>query len=113
MHGLWSNRLPDAIAAARAATSRMIDLLVDRWGFSEVHAYLLCSVAHASAAEPSGERTDVYGECGDSQACSCRREDSLNLLSRPCESTTLKLSPNSQASIPATKLLWSLTMPRR
>ena len=35
----------DAIVAARAATSRMIDLLVDRWGFSEVHAYLLCSVA--------------------------------------------------------------------
>jgi acetamidase/formamidase len=23
----------------------MIDLLVDRWGFSAVHAYLLCSVA--------------------------------------------------------------------
>jgi len=23
----------------------MIDLLVERWGFSEVHAYLLCSVA--------------------------------------------------------------------
>jgi acetamidase/formamidase len=36
---------PDATAAARAATSRMIDLLVDRWGFSDVHAYLLCSVA--------------------------------------------------------------------
>jgi len=36
---------PDAIAAARAATSRMIDLLVDRWAFSEVHAYLLGSVA--------------------------------------------------------------------
>jgi acetamidase/formamidase len=35
----------DAIAAARSATSRMIDLLVARWGFSEVHAYLLCSVA--------------------------------------------------------------------
>jgi acetamidase/formamidase len=35
----------DAIAAARAATSRMIDLLAARWGFSEVHAYLLCSVA--------------------------------------------------------------------
>jgi acetamidase/formamidase len=35
----------DAIAAARAATSRMIDLLAQRWGFSEVHAYLLCSVA--------------------------------------------------------------------
>jgi acetamidase/formamidase len=35
----------DAIAAARAATSRMIDLLVERWRFSEVHAYLLCSVA--------------------------------------------------------------------
>jgi acetamidase/formamidase len=35
----------DAAGAARAATSRMIDLLVDRWGFSAVHAYLLCSVA--------------------------------------------------------------------
>jgi len=35
----------DAATAARAATSRMIDLLADRWGFAEVHAYLLCSVA--------------------------------------------------------------------
>jgi acetamidase/formamidase len=35
----------DLTAAARAATSRMIDLLADRWGFSTVHAYLLCSVA--------------------------------------------------------------------
>jgi len=35
----------DAVAAARAATSRMIDLLADYWGFSPVHAYLLCSVA--------------------------------------------------------------------
>jgi acetamidase/formamidase len=35
----------DAIAAARSATSRMVDLLADRWGFSAVHAYLLCSVA--------------------------------------------------------------------
>ena len=35
----------DAIVAARAATSRMIDLLAARWGFSEIHAYLLCSVA--------------------------------------------------------------------
>jgi acetamidase/formamidase len=35
----------DAVAAARAATSRMIDLLVARWGFSDVHAYVLCSVA--------------------------------------------------------------------
>jgi len=35
----------DAAAAARAATSRMIDLLVDRWGFTPIHAYLLCSVA--------------------------------------------------------------------
>jgi acetamidase/formamidase len=35
----------DAIAAARAGTSRMIDLLAERWGFSDVHAYLLCSVA--------------------------------------------------------------------
>lgn len=35
----------DPVAAARAATSRMIDLLVAHWDFSEVHAYLLCSVA--------------------------------------------------------------------
>jgi acetamidase/formamidase len=35
----------DAINAARAATLRMIDLLVDRWGFTDIHAYLLCSVA--------------------------------------------------------------------
>jgi acetamidase/formamidase len=34
-----------AIAAARAATSRMIDLLAEHWGFSPLHAYLLCSVA--------------------------------------------------------------------
>jgi acetamidase/formamidase len=35
----------DPVAAGRAATSRMIDLLADHWGFSPVHAYLLCSVA--------------------------------------------------------------------
>ena len=35
----------DAVVAARAATSRMIDLLVAHWGFQDVHAYLLCSVA--------------------------------------------------------------------
>ena len=35
----------DAIAAARDATSRMIDLLAARWGFAEVEAYLLCSMA--------------------------------------------------------------------
>jgi acetamidase/formamidase len=35
----------DALEAARAATNRMIDLLAAHWGFSSVHAYLLCSVA--------------------------------------------------------------------
>jgi len=35
----------DLAEAARAATNRMIDLLMSRWGFSDVHAYLLCSVA--------------------------------------------------------------------
>jgi acetamidase/formamidase len=35
----------DLAAAARAATNRMIDLLVSGWGFSDVHAYILCSVA--------------------------------------------------------------------
>jgi acetamidase/formamidase len=35
----------DLAEAARAATHRMIDLLVSRWGFSDVHAYILSSVA--------------------------------------------------------------------
>ena len=35
----------DALQAARDATSRMVDLLAGRWGFTEVHAYMLCSVA--------------------------------------------------------------------
>ncbi len=35
----------DATSAAHAATSRMIDFLAERWGFTPVHAYLLCSVA--------------------------------------------------------------------
>ena len=35
----------DSIGAARAATSRMIDLLVEHWSIAPVHAYLLCSVA--------------------------------------------------------------------
>ena len=35
----------DAAAAARWATSRMIDLLVSRWDFADVDAYVLCSAA--------------------------------------------------------------------
>lgn len=35
----------DPLDAARSATNRMIDLLVDRASFSELHAYLLCSAA--------------------------------------------------------------------
>jgi acetamidase/formamidase len=35
----------DLTATARAATNRMVDLLVSRWGFTAVHAYILCSVA--------------------------------------------------------------------
>jgi acetamidase/formamidase len=35
----------DLADTARAAASRMVDLLVSRWGFSPVHAYILCSVA--------------------------------------------------------------------
>lgn len=35
----------DAMRAARNATARMIELLVRIWGFSDVHAYILCSVA--------------------------------------------------------------------
>jgi len=33
----------DAAVAARAATSRMIDLLMSRWNFADVDAYVLCS----------------------------------------------------------------------
>lgn len=36
---------PDAMVAAHEATNRMVDLLMSRWDFEEVHAYLLCSVA--------------------------------------------------------------------
>ena len=35
----------DPVSAARAATSRMIDLLASRWDISDIHAYLLSSVA--------------------------------------------------------------------
>jgi acetamidase/formamidase len=35
----------DAIAAAKAATSRMVDFIVARWGMADVQAYILCSVA--------------------------------------------------------------------
>jgi acetamidase/formamidase len=35
---------PDAMQAARRATERMVDLLVARWSFHPIHAYLLCSV---------------------------------------------------------------------
>jgi acetamidase/formamidase len=35
----------DLAATARSATNRMVDLLVSRWGFTAVHAYILCSVA--------------------------------------------------------------------
>jgi len=35
----------DLTETARNATGRMIDLLVSRWGFTDVHAYILCSVA--------------------------------------------------------------------
>jgi len=35
----------DVLRAARSATSRMVDLLVSRWGLSDIHAYILCSVA--------------------------------------------------------------------
>jgi acetamidase/formamidase len=35
----------DPLRAARNATSRMVDLLVRHWGLTDVHAYILCSVA--------------------------------------------------------------------
>ncbi len=35
----------DLATAAQAAAGRMIDLLTSRWGFTEIHAYILCSVA--------------------------------------------------------------------
>ena len=35
----------DLAGTAHDATNRMVDLLVSRWGFSDEHAYILCSVA--------------------------------------------------------------------
>jgi len=35
----------DPLRAARNATSRMVDLLMRLWGFTDVHAYILCIVA--------------------------------------------------------------------
>ena len=35
----------DPLAAARRATLRMIEFLVERWDLPAEHAYLLCSVA--------------------------------------------------------------------
>jgi acetamidase/formamidase len=35
----------DAVAAAQAATMRMVDLLTEFWGIEPVQAYVLCSVA--------------------------------------------------------------------
>lgn len=35
----------DPLVAARAALNRLIDFVVEKWGFSEQHAYILCSVA--------------------------------------------------------------------
>jgi len=35
----------DVAVTARAATNRMIDLIANRWSMSEIHAYILCSVA--------------------------------------------------------------------
>jgi acetamidase/formamidase len=43
--GLVVESATDAMVAARAATDRMIDLLILEWGFAPVQAYLLCSVA--------------------------------------------------------------------
>jgi acetamidase/formamidase len=41
--GSWSN--PTKTRFAPPATSRMVDLLMRIWGFTDVHAYILCSVA--------------------------------------------------------------------
>jgi acetamidase/formamidase len=35
----------DAMQAARSATLRMVELIVSRWSWKPIHAYLLCSVA--------------------------------------------------------------------
>lgn len=45
--GFWTvvESAPEALDAARAATSRMVDLLASRWSFTPLEAYLLCSVA--------------------------------------------------------------------
>jgi len=68
----------DAAAAARGATSRMIDLLAERWGFTEVHAYLLCSVAmNLRLSQVVNEPMfTVSAQC---QSMCCREGDSSDL----------------------------------
>ena len=44
-HWMVIESATNAIDAAKAATNRMIDLLAANAGFSELHAYILCSVA--------------------------------------------------------------------
>jgi acetamidase/formamidase len=44
-HWIVVESATNAMDAAKAATNRMIDLLAANAGFSELHAYLLCSVA--------------------------------------------------------------------
>jgi len=64
----------DAVAAARAATSRMIDFLAERWGFSEVHAYLLCSVAmHLRLSQVVNEPMYTISAALPKQVLSARR----------------------------------------
>ena len=67
----------DAVGAARAATSRMIDLLADRWGFSAVHAYLLVQRGDESAVQPGCERADLHGFGGDLEADTSGKETFL------------------------------------
>ena len=45
--GSWTvvESAPDALDAARTATSRMVDLLIEHWKFTPIAAYMLCSVA--------------------------------------------------------------------
>ena len=64
----------DATAAARAATSRMIDLLVDRWGFQRRPRLPALQRGDALEVQPGGERADVHRERLDAQARAAAKE---------------------------------------
>ena len=69
----------DAFETAQRATSRMVDLLVERWGFEPVQAYLLCSVAMKLRLSQGGQPADGDRERGGREERSAGEEAVLTI----------------------------------